>query len=252
MESRDEYIAHGSTCPTYRHERDGAKGAGDYSRTMPQVLSVNVGRPMMQRIPKGQSTGIGKQPVESLSVADPGPKRVVDGAGVSGVDGDHIGDGRHHGGADQAVYAVAREELDLWADALGRDLPNGMFGENLTTTGIDVDAAEVGDVWHVGTALLEVRGPRVPCATFGERMGERGWVKRFAARGRSGAYLQVLQPGEIRPGDTIEVTPSGSGLDVPTVLRAFLGDQDAARVALDSGALAAHRQAQLAAVLGRA
>lgn len=213
---------------------------------LPRVLSVNVGRPMLQRVPKGRPTGIGKQPVDVITVADPGPKRVEDGAGVSGVEGDHIGDGCHHGGSDQAVYAFAREELDAWAAALGRELPDGMFGENLTTRGLDVDASEIGDRWNVGSAVLEVRGPRVPCATFAERMGERGWVKRFAAHGRSGAYLQVVQPGEIRPGDQITVTPSGSGLDVPTVLRAFLGDRDAARLAIDSGALAEHRRAELA------
>lgn len=218
---------------------------------VPSVLSVNVGRPRMQRVPKGRPTGIAKQPVGSISVTDPGPKRVVEGAGVSGVAGDHVGDGRHHGGSDQAVYAFAREELDGWAAALGRDLPDGMFGENLTTTGLDVDAAEVGDVWLVGSALLEVRGPRVPCATFAERMGERGWVRRFAAHGRTGAYLQVLEPGELHVGDTIEVRPSGSGLPTPMLLRALLGDRDAVRTALDSGVLAEHRAAELARVLER-
>lgn len=177
---------------------------------------------MMQRVPRSRPTGIGKQPVEAISVSDPGPRRVVAGAGVSGVAGDHVGDGRHHGGSDQAVYAFAREELDAWERELGRELPVGMFGENLTTVGIDVDAAEVGDRWQVGTAVLEVRGPRVPCGTFAARLGERGWVGRFAAHGRSGAYLRVVQPGEIRPGDPIAVTPSGSGTDLPTLLRARL------------------------------
>lgn len=197
-------------------------------------------------MPKGRSTGIDKQPVDIITVRDPGPQRVEDGAGVSGVDGDHVGDGRHHGGSDQAVYAVAREELDAWARELGRELPPGIFGENLTTQGIDVDAAEVGDRWQVGSTVLEVRGPRVPCATFAERMGERGWVKRFAAHGRSGAYLQVVEPGEIRPGDAITSTPSCSGLALPILLRAFLGDRDAVRTAIDSGALAEHRRAELA------
>ena len=232
-----------------REERRGRLRLGRVSE--PRVLSVNVGRPMVQRVPKGRSTGIGKRPVDVITVADPGPKRVEDGAGVSGVAGDHIGDGRHHGGSDQAVYAFAREELDAWARELGRELPSGIFGENLTTSGIDVDASEIGDVWYVGTAVLEVRGPRVPCATFAERMGERGWVKRFAAHGRSGAYLQVVRPGEIRPGDTIAVEPSGSGLGVPTVLRAFLGDPGAARTAIDSGALAEHRVAELATTAQR-
>lgn len=218
---------------------------------IPHVLSVNIGRPMVQRIPKGRPTGIGKHPVDVIRVSDPGPKRVVDGAGVSGVDGDHVGDGRHHGGSDQAVYAFAREEFDVWARDLGRELPHGMFGENLTTHGLDVDASEVGDRWQVGSALLEVRGPRVPCATFGERMGERGWVKRFAAHGRSGAYLQVVEPSEIRPEDTIVVTPSGSGLSLPTYLRAWFGDRDAARVALDSGALTGERRAELEQIAAR-
>lgn len=219
---------------------------------LPRVLSVNVGRPVLQRVPKGRPTGIGKQPTDVIRVSDPGPQRVIDGHGVSGVAGDHIGDGRHHGGHDQAVYAVAREELDGWERELGRVLPHGMFGENLTTSGLDVDASEVGDVWRVGSASLEVRGPRVPCATFAERMGERGWVKRFAAHGRSGAYLRVVEPGEIRPGDTITVTPSGSGLSVPTVLRAFLGDAGAAREAIASGALEEHRAAELRETAERA
>lgn len=219
--------------------------------SLPRVLSVNIGRPMVQRVPTGRPTGIGKEPVDVILVSDPGPQRVVDGAGVSGVAGDHVGDGRHHGGSDQAVYAFAREELDRWERELGRELPHGMFGENLTTADLDVDAAEVGDRWRVGTALLEVRGPRVPCATFAERLGERGWVKRFAAHGRSGAYLQVLELGEIRPSDSIEVTPSGSGLTLPTYLRAWFGDVDAARAAIDSAALSGRRRSELERLLDR-
>lgn len=219
--------------------------------SLPHVLSVNIGRPMLRRVPRGRPTGIGKGPVDVIHVSDPGPKRVVDGAGVSGVAGDHVGDGRHHGGSDQAFYAFAREELDRWERELGRELPHGMFGENLTTAELDVDAAEVGDRWRVGTALLEVRGPRVPCATFAERMGERGWVKRFAGHGRSGAYLQVLEPGAIRPGDAIEVTPSGSGLTLPTYLRAWFGDVEAARAAIDSGALAGARRTELERLIER-
>lgn len=218
----------------------------------PVVLSVNVGAPMRQRVPKGKDTGIGKVPVDVIRVVDPGPRRVEDGHGVSGVEGDFVGNGRHHGGSGQAVYAVAREELDHWADELARDLPAGIFGENLTTQGIDVDAAEVGDVWRVGTAVLEVSGPRVPCATFAARMGEKGWVRRFAERGRSGAYLRVVEPGEIRPGDEIRVAPGGSGIEVPTVLRAFLGDLETARAVVDAGALHEPHHTELARRLDRA
>ncbi len=107
-----------------------------------------------------------------------------------------------------------------------------MFGENLTTVGLDVDAAEWGDVWSVGTAVLRVSAPRVPCATFAKRMGERAWVKRFAERGRAGTYFAVVEPGTIRAGDEISVAPSGSGLPIPALLRAWMGDVEEMRALL--------------------
>ena len=213
----------------------GPAPVGVAARTVSCVLSVNIGRPLRQAVPRSRATGIGKEPVAVITVADPGPKRIQGGAGVSGVTGDFIGDGRHHGGSEQAVYAVAVEELAHWTDELGRELPPGIFGENLTTTGIDVDAAEIGDRWRVGTSVLEVTGPRIPCATFAARMGEPRWVKRFAERGRSGAYFRVVEGGEIRAGDEITVARSGSGIDVPLTLRAFMGDADAARTVLAAG-----------------
>lgn len=218
---------------------------------MPRVLSVNVGRPRPNGAAADRPTGIDKRPVDVLEVRDPGPRRSEHGAGVSGVTGDHVGDGRFHGGWDRAVYAYAREELDLWAEALGRELPEGHFGENLTTAGLDVDAAEVGDRWHVGSAVLEVRWTRQPCATFGEWMGERGWVKRFMQHGRTGALLAVVEPGEIRADDPIEVVASGSGIDLPTVLRAKLGDRDLARRVLDADVYTGHRRQQFLDVLAR-
>lgn len=196
------------------------------------VLSVNVGAPS-PRSGKTTPTGIEKVSVPLIEVADPGPRRRGPGnSGFSGVAGDFIGSGRHHGGAEQAVYAVAREEVDHWSGELGRDLPNGMFGENITTLGLDVDASEYGDVWTIGGAVLRVSAPRVPCSTFAMRMGEKGWVKRFAARGRAGTYLAVVSPGVIRPGDSISVSTSGSGLLIPSLLAAWMGDLDEMRAAL--------------------
>lgn len=206
---------------------------------------------MLQRVPEGRPTGIDKRPVEVLRVSDPGPRRILGGAGVSGVEGDHVGDGRFHGGSDRAVYAYAREELDLWAEALGRELPDGHFGENLTTTGLDVDAAEVGDRWRVGSAVLEVRWTRQPCATFGEWMGEPGWVKRFMAHGRTGSLLSVVEPGEIRTGDPVVVERCGSGIDLPMVLRAKMGDVDLARRVLDAEVYTGHRRQQFLDVVAR-
>lgn len=216
-----------------------------------RVLSVNVGSPG-PRSGKKTPTGIGKVPVDLIEVADPGPKRRgPDGEGFSGVAGDFVGSGRHHGGTDQAVYAFAREELDHWERELGRDLPAGMFGENLTTTGVDVDASEYGDVWTVGDAVLRVSAPRVPCATFAQRMGERAWVRRFAERARGGTYLAVVRPGTIRPGDPIAVERSGSGLAIPTLLVAWMGDLDAAAEALTRDDLDAESRGHFTRMLAR-
>ena len=199
---------------------------------MATALSVNVGAPS-PRTGKSTPTGIAKVPVDHIDVADPGPKRRGSGgAGFSGVAGDFIGSGRHHGGSDQAVYAFAREELDHWSRELGRDLPDGMFGENITTLGLDVDESEYADVWTVGDAVLRVSAPRIPCSNFALRMGEKGWVKRFAERGRAGTYLAVAEAGTIRPGDAITVQRSGSGLLITSLLQAWMGDLDQMRAAL--------------------
>lgn len=200
----------------------------------PHVRSVNRGgrRPLPG---VRRPTAIVKAPVSRIEVRDPGPKQ--GGLGL-GVVGDEIGSPRHHGGSTQAVYAFAREELDRWADELGRDLPDGMFGENLTTVGIDVDAALLGERWRVGTALLEVAAPRIPCATFAARMGEEGWVRRFVDRGRTGAYLRVVEAGTIETGDPVEVEhrPTHS-FTVPDHFRACLGDRDLAAAIVEARVL---------------
>jgi MOSC domain-containing protein YiiM len=168
------------------------------------LLSVNVGHPEPNPYKDSKATGIGKRPVEdAVEVRAPGPKS---GGLGSGLVGDFIGDGKHHGGDSQAVYAFQREDLDLWQQRLGRELPNGYFGENLTTLGIDVNAARVGEVWQVGDRVrLKVTSPRIPCSTFRGWMGERGWAKMFTAEGRPGTYLSVVVPGSIRSGDRVEV-----------------------------------------------
>ncbi len=192
---------------------------------MASILSVNLGRSRPSPTGRGPATGIYKAPVESIDVRDPGPKRMVAGAGVSGAVGDVIGDARHHGGTTQALYAVAAEELAWWSTELGMDLAPGTFGENLTTAGFDVDAALVGERWRIGTAVVRVTGPRIPCNTFRMALGVPGLVKRFSDRGRTGAYLAVVEPGTIRPGDAIEVIhrPDHS-VTVPLLYRAITTD----------------------------
>ncbi|MFJ8084867.1 MOSC domain-containing protein [Streptomyces sp. NPDC096205] len=170
-----------------------------------RLLSVNLGR--ATRVPYTDQpeglTGIDKRPAEGpVRVTAPGPK----GVGAGGLAGDAVCDTRHHGGDDQAVYAVAREDLDAWELELGRELANGVFGENLTTLGLDVSGALIGERWRIGPeVVLEVTCGRMPCRTFQAHLGEERWVKRFTERGAPGAYLRVIEPGEIRTGDPVEI-----------------------------------------------
>ncbi|MCE7082882.1 MOSC domain-containing protein [Streptomyces sp. ST2-7A] len=172
---------------------------------IPRVRSVNIARATAVTYTTAESglTGIDKRPVTGpVRVAVP-PTREK--GGGSGLADDFVGDQRHHGGPDQAVYAFAREDLDRWETVLGRPLADGAFGENLTTTGIDVSGTRIGERWRIGGALLEVTCARIPCRTFAEWLGERGWVKRFTLDAAPGAYLRVLEPGGIGAGDPVEL-----------------------------------------------
>jgi MOSC domain-containing protein YiiM len=171
---------------------------------MAELLSVNLAVPRSNPAKSVGTTGIDKQPVAGpVRVRAPGPR----GTGLgSGLVGDRIFDRVHHGGDDQAVYAYAREDLDHWESELDRSLPGGVFGENLTTRGVDVTGALIGERWRIGDeVVLEVAVPRIPCGTFAHWMAEQGWVKRFTIRARPGAYLRVIVPGEIRAGDPVVV-----------------------------------------------
>ena len=218
---------------------------------MPRVLSVNVGAGIDQPFStKTGRTGIDKRPVDGpVEVRPPGPKR---GGLGSGLVGDYIGDARHHGGDRQAVYAFAREDLDRWEPELGRAIANGSFGENLTTVGLDLAEALVGERWVVGdpddperSVELEVTDPRVPCRTFAGWLAEKGWVRRFTAEARTGTYLAVLRAGTVRAGDEVVRTfvpdhdvTSGLLFRATTTQRELLPRLLAARDHLDAETLA--------------
>ena len=120
--------------------------------------------------------------------------------------GDRVYDVKHHGGTDQAVYAYAREDLDGWAAELGTPLRNGVFGENLTTEGVDVTGAVIGEHWRLGPdVVLEVCVPRIPCGTFQGWLARGGWIKQFTVAGRPGTHLRVIEPGLIRAGDPVVI-----------------------------------------------
>jgi MOSC domain-containing protein YiiM len=189
------------------------------------VLTVN--RTRVDADGAETKTGIDKRPTSgAVAVRAPGPMR---GGLGSGIVGDVIGNRKLHGGDDQAVYAYAREDLDVWAARLDRDLTNGMFGENVTTAGIDVTGAVIGERWRVGTdgVLLEVTSPRTPCKTFANRLGIDGWIKTFTHGGTPGAYLRVIEPGSVSGGDSVEVLERPQhGITIGLVYRALMLEKD--------------------------
>jgi MOSC domain-containing protein YiiM len=166
-----------------------------------KLLSVNLGQPRPSSGGETKVTAIDKRPAEGPVMVTPALAN-----GSAGLAGDQVCDVRHHGGPDQAVYAYAREDLDFWAAELGRSLENGVFGENLTTAGLDVNGALIGERWRVGPdVILEVSCPRIPCGTFQGWLAQAGWIKRFTQAARPGSYFRVIESGEICAGDQIEI-----------------------------------------------
>jgi MOSC domain-containing protein YiiM len=160
---------------------------------------------------KPNRSGIDKRPVTG---------RVA--VGELGLAGDVQVNRRFHGGEGQAVYAYAQEDADWWQRELDRELPAGRFGENLRTTGLDLTGAVLGERWRIGTALFEVTAPRIPCANFERFWGVPQLVKRFTAHGASGAYLRVLETGELEPGNAVEVVSRPDhGVTTGDAFRAF-------------------------------
>ena len=193
------------------------------------VLSVNVGPVAELRAGRARTSAIVKAPVAG--------RVAVRGVNVAG---DDQADRRVHGGPDQAVYAYARESYVWWERELGRALTPATFGENLTLEGVEVDRALIGERWAIGSVVLEVTAPRIPCLKLEARIGERGFVRRFAAGRRPGAYLRIVQEGELAAGDAVEVfSRPDHDVTVALVSEAYLFDPALiARLAPARGALA--------------
>jgi MOSC domain-containing protein YiiM len=200
------------------------------------VESVNVGMPRPVEVNGGTVlTAIWKHPVG-------GPVAV---RGVN-LDGDDQADRGVHGGPDKAVYAYAREDIQWWEQELGRTLGEAPFGENLTVRRLPVSEAVIGEKWALGSVLLQVAQPRLPCFKLGLRMGDPRFLKRFAAAQRPGAYLRILREGHIAAGEPIEVTDRPThGVTSALVSRALLGERWLLETALAAEELPAELRARM-------
>ena len=199
--------------------------------TSARLLSVNVGQP--RPVTAGRhivETAIWKAPVD-------GPVQV---RGIN-IDGDTQADRSVHGGPDKAVYAYAVEDIHHWETELRRELGTAPFGENLTTEGADLSGALVGQRWRIGTTLLEVAQPRLPCFKLGIRLGTPGFVRQFARASRPGAYLRIIEEGHIEAGDEITVTfRPDHDVTMKLVFDAILNDHTLIPHALQASQLPVH------------
>jgi MOSC domain-containing protein YiiM len=192
---------------------------------MGKLISVNVGQVAEFKAGRAKRSAIVKAPVAGRVAV----------RGVN-VDGDDQADRRVHGGPDQAVYAYAREDYEWWEGELGRELADGTFGENLTLRGVDVSGSLIGDTWAIGSTVLQVTSPRVPCLKLQTRMGEPKFVKRFGAAARPGAYLRILQEGELAAGDAVEIIQRPThGVTLLRMNEILLFDKDARGELLAAG-----------------
>jgi MOSC domain-containing protein YiiM len=182
--------------------------------TLGRVVSVNVGQPTsVEWHGRIVTSSIWKEPVTG--------RRWLRGVNV---DGDDQADRRVHGGPTKAVYVYADEDYAWWSNALGVTLGPGTFGENLTVTGVDLADCVVGERWKIGTALVRVTEPRIPCFKLGVRMGDAAFVERFAEAARPGTYLAIEAAGDVGAGDPIELLHRPvHGVTIGIVERAYHG-----------------------------
>jgi MOSC domain-containing protein YiiM len=197
--------------------------AGELGTGTVAAVCVSTEPRTLERRGRQVPTGIFKQPVARRIALEP-----------DGVVGDHVMDRSVHGGSNKAVYAYAGEDVAWWEGELDRTLAPGTFGENLSTRGIDVSGALLGERWRIGDALLEVSEPRFPCWKIARKMGDPMFVKRFSRAARPGAYLRVIEPGEIGAGDAIEIVDRpGHDVDIRLMSHVVLNDHDGAAKLLE-------------------
>src|ERR1700677_5354943 len=182
-----------------------------------KLLSLNVARPQLI-VYKGEtiSTGIFKKPVSGTVTL-----RTLN------LDGDRQADLTVHGGPYKAVYGYPAEHYEYWQRELpGDKLPPGAFGENFTTEGLNEDDLHIGDRLRVGSSILMVRQPRLPCYKLAAKFQRDDMIERFLHSGRSGFYFSVEQEGEVQQGDSIElISRDDNGITIGEMNRLIARDR---------------------------
>ncbi len=184
----------------------------------PKLLSINLATSSQEQrwTESGNRTGIDKRPT-SLQVF----------LSSAGVEGDHVVDRKNHGGIHKAVYAYAREDALWWEEKIGEVISYGRFGENLTTKGVDITDAIIGERWRIGGVVLEVSEPRIPCRIFSGFWNRKTLIKEFTEANRSGTYLRVITEGTIEAGMDIEIVSKPShGITVGDIFEAISGSRE--------------------------
>ena len=195
------------------------------SESAAKLVSINVGTPREFEY-KGRTaiSAIWKSPVSGRVAAK----------GVN-LEGDDQADREAHGGFDKAIYAYAIEDLQWWVQQIEQDIEHGQFGENFTTQGLDVNGAIVGERWEIGSTILEVSEPRIPCWRFGVRMNDKTFPKKFTQALRPGSYLRIIEEGDVGVGDEIKVVEKPKhDLSIQDVFRIYTKDRDEAERILDA------------------
>jgi MOSC domain-containing protein YiiM len=162
-----------------------------------KLVSLNLGTGQLITVGERKiRTGIHKQPtLEPVQISK------------LGLAGDEVSDEINHGGPDQAVYVYGQPDYDHWTAQLGTALEPAAFGENLTVSGLESANLNIGDRLRVGTVLLEVAASRIPCHVLAARMDDLGFVKKFRAAQRPGAYCRVIETGKVQVGDIVTLEP---------------------------------------------
>lgn len=161
-----------------------------------KIISTNIAKPTtIIWNGKEDTTGIYKKPVN---------KPILLGNQV--VQGDFISDRNVHGGEFKACYLFSADHYPYWKKLYpSLDWEWGMFGENLTVSGFNEKRIHIGDVYEIGSALVQITQPREPCFKFGVKFGNQQVLSQFIAHGYPGTYIRVLEEGYVKPGDTIEL-----------------------------------------------